>query len=203
MSVRSRIDLQTKRMAHLAPEGFFYALHIRFALPLLHHQTYPKGWIDTYTEQAYALRDPIIAWGFSERGTTRWSEIKQLDPLNILDQAKAYGMVYGLAVSIGEISSRTIASASRSDREFTAPEIAAFAALANDLHQNTQPPTKLTAAQAEALKCVADGERYAAAANKLNISESAFKARLASARSTLLARTTAEAIQRAKDYRLI
>ena len=203
MSVRSRIDMQTSRMAHLAPEGFFYALHIRFALPMLHHQTYPKGWIDTYTEEAYALRDPIIAWGFSETGTTRWSEIEQLDPLDILGKAKAYGMIYGLAVSIGPMQSRTIASASRPDREFTAPEITAFAALVNDLHNTTEPPTTLTAAQAEALKCVAEGDRYAAAAAKLNISESAFKARLASARSTLLARTNAEAIQRAKDYRLI
>jgi LuxR family transcriptional regulator len=165
---------------------------------MLHHQTYPKGWTDTYTEEAYALRDPIIAWGFSETGTTRWSEIEQLDPLNILGKAKAYGMNFGLAVSIGTMQSHTIASASRSDREFTA-----FAALANDLHQATEPPTTLTTAQAEALKYVAEGDRYAAAAAKLNISESAFKAWLASARSNLLARTTAEAIQRAKDYRLI
>jgi len=190
-------------MEHLAPSGFFYALHIRFAMPLLHHQTYPQGWIDTYTEEAYALRDPIIAWGFSETGTTRWSEIETLDPLNILGQARAYGMNFGLAVSIGPMQSRTIASAARNDREFTAPEMTAFAAIVNDLHHNTEPPTTLTAAQAEALKCVADGDRYAAAAAKLNISESAFKARLASARSSLLARTTAEAIQRAKDYRLI
>lgn len=203
MSVRSLIDRQTERMERLAPSGFFYALHIRFAMPLLNHQTYPQGWIDTYTEQAYALRDPIIAWGFSETGTTRWSEIETLDPLNILGQARAYGMIFGAAVSIGPMKSRTIASAARSDREFTAPEITAFAALVNDLHQNTEPPTKLTTAQAEALRSVADGDRYAAAAAKLNISESAFKARLASARSSLLARTTAEAIQRAKDYRLI
>lgn len=203
MSLRTRIDKQTKRLSHLAPLGFFYALHIRFALPLLHHQTYPKGWTDKYTEEAYALRDPIIAWGFSQNGTTRWGEIEQLDPLNILGQAEAYGMHYGLAVSIGPMQSRTIASAARSDREFTSPEIAAFAALINDLHENTEPPTMLSPAQAEALKLVAEGDRYSAAAAKLNISESAFKARLASARTSLLARTTAEAIQRARDYRLI
>jgi len=203
MSVRSWVELQTKRMGALAPGGFFYALHIRFALPLLHHQTYPQGWTDKYTEQAYALRDPVIAWGFSRTGTARWSEIDVLDPFDILGQAREFGMNYGLAVSIGPMKSRTIASASRSDREFTTPEIAAFAALVNDLHSHTEPPTTLTPAQAEALRCVAEGERYAAAAARLNISESAFKARLASARSSLLARTTAEAIQRAKDYRLI
>lgn len=203
MQMRRQIDQLTSRLARLSPGGFFYALHIRFALPMLHHQTYPKGWTDRYTQEAYALRDPIIAWGFSEIGTTRWSEIETLDPLDILCQAKEFGMHFGLAVSIGPMASRTIASASRPDREFTSPEITAFAALVNDLHSKTQPPTSLTPAQAEALKCVAAGDRYAAAANKLNISESAFKARLASARTNLLARTTAEAIQRAKDYRLI
>ena len=44
----------------MAPGGFFFALHIRFALPLLHYQTYPQGWTDRYTEEAYALRDPIL-----------------------------------------------------------------------------------------------------------------------------------------------
>ena len=45
--------------------------------------------------------------------------------------------------------------------------------------------------------------RIAAAAAHLRISESALKARLASARAALLAQTTTEAIQRARDYRLI
>ena len=55
----------------------------------------------------------------------------------------------------------------------------------------------------EALGTPHAGDRYAAAAAKIGISESALKARLASARTALLARTTTEAIQRARDYRLI
>lgn len=203
MSLRSGIDEYTSRIAALAPGGFFFALHIRFALPLLHHQTYPEGWTDRYTEEAYALRDPIIAWGFSRVGTVRWSEIDIPDPFNILGQAREFGMVYGLAVSCGTMKSRTIASASRSDREFTDEEIAEFAVQINLLHEITEPPTSLTDAQVEALRCVAEGDRYAAAAARLGISESAFKARLSAARSSLLARTTAEAIQRARDYRLL
>lgn len=203
MSLRSGIDEYTSRIAALAPGGFFFALHIRFALPLLHHQTYPEGWTDRYTEEAYALRDPIIAWGFSRVGTVRWSEIDIPDPFNILGQAHEFGMVYGLAVSCGAMKSRTIASACRSDREFTDEEIAEFAVQINLLHEITEPPTSLTDAQIEALRCVAEGDRYAAAAARLGISESAFKARLSAARSSLLARTTAEAIQRARDYRLL
>jgi len=71
------------------------------------------------------------------------------------------------------------------------------------MHDLAQPPEELTKAQVEALKCIADGDRYIAAAAKLGISESALKARLASARERLMARTTPEAIQRAKDYRLL
>jgi LuxR family transcriptional regulator len=65
------------------------------------------------------------------------------------------------------------------------------------------PPDSLTEAQIEALRLIAAGDRHAAAASKLGISESALKARLNSARLRLMARTTAEAIQRATDYRLI
>jgi LuxR family transcriptional regulator, quorum-sensing system regulator SdiA len=203
MSLRSGIELQLHRLSLMAPSGFFFALHIRFALPLLHHQTYPAEWIDRYTEEAFALRDPIIAWGFSATGSSRWSEIGIPDPFDILGQAKAFGMIYGFAVSCGPIKSRTIASASRSDREFSETEIESFASIIRNLHDLTEPPTSLSKAQIEALRCIADGDRHAAAAAKLKISESALKARLNSARQRLLARTTAEAIQRARDYRLI
>jgi LuxR family transcriptional regulator len=203
MSLRAGIDLRTKQLGQMAPSGFFYAMHIRFALPLMHHQTYPQGWTDLYTEEAYAFRDPIIAWGFSVDGSARWSEIDIPDPFEIIKQARAYGMNYGFAVACGEKKSRTIASASRPDREFTNVEISDFAKIIEKLHQMTEPPEKLTNAQIEALRCVANGDRHAAAAEKLNISQSAFKARLALARDNLLARTTAEALQRARDYRLL
>ncbi|MGR3633807.1 MAG: autoinducer binding domain-containing protein [Limimaricola soesokkakensis] len=203
MSLRAGIDIQTRKLDALAPGGFFFALHIRFALPLLSHQTYPAAWTERYTEEAYALRDPVIAWGFSTTGRCRWSEIEIPDPFDIFGQARSFGMVYGFAVSCGPMKSRTIASACRADREFTDDEIAEFEQLIIQLHDITEPPTALSKAQVEALRCVAEGDRYAAAAAKLGISESALKARLASARSTLLARTTTEAVQRARDYRLL
>ncbi len=203
MSLRSGIEQYSNRLGKMAPGGFFFALHIRFALPLLHLQTYPQGWTDRYTEEAYALRDPIIAWGFSTVGATRWSEITIPDPFDILGQAREFGMVYGIAVSCGPMKSRTIASASRADREFTDGETVEFASLIGQLHDITEPPTSLTDAQIEALRCIANGDRHAAAAARLGISESALKARLAAARTALLARTTTEAIQRARDYRLL
>ena len=156
MSLQSEIDLFTRKLAKLAPGGFFFALHIRFALPLVNIVTYPQAWTVRYTEEAYALRDPIIAWGFSTTGTARWSEIAIPDPFDILGQARAFGMVHGVAVSCGPMRSRTIASAARGDREFADAEIAAFARIIEDLHRVAEPPTALTHAQAEAIQRARD-----------------------------------------------
>lgn len=192
-----------KRLTDLAPVGVYVSLHIRFGMPLINQQTYPQGWLDRYQEEAYALRDPVIAWGFSQVGMRRWSEIEMLDPLDILGQARVFDMNFGFAVSCGPMQSRTIASAARAEREFSDSEMKEFSDLIHELHDLTEPPKSLTEAQIEALRCIAEGDRHAAAAARLNISESALKARLTSARTSLLARTTAEAIQRARDYRLL
>lgn len=203
MSNKIGLDLELHKLSLLAPAGYFLGLHIRFAAPLMSFQTYDSRWLDYYTEQGYALRDPTIAWGFSSEGACRWSEFGIPDTFKILEQAKEYGLNFGVTVSCGPISSRTIASFARSDREYTDSEMEEVSQIVRRLHDLTEPPESLTRAQIEALQCIADGDRHAAAAAKLNISESALKARLTAARQKLLARTTAEAIQRAKDYRLL
>ena len=71
------------------------------------------------------------------------------------------------------------------------------------LHIEAKPPSDLTKAQIEALQCLANGDRHAAAAEKLGITESAFKARVQSARIRLEARTASEAIRKAREYRLL
>jgi len=203
MSVKLGIDVELHRLSMLAAAGYFVGLHIRFTAPLFTYQTYDQTWIDHYTENGYVLRDPMTAWGFSTTGTIRWSDPSLPDPFGLFTEAKRYGLAYGATIACGPIRSRTIASCARADREYSDPEIAAIAVIVNRLHVMTEPPEELTKAQLEALKCIAGGDRFAAAAVKLGISESALKARITSVRIRLMARTTAEAIQRAKDYRLI
>jgi len=166
-------------------------------------QTFNRDWIEHYIKNAYALRDPLVAWGISRTGATRWSEIELPDPFMIMDEAASFGLKFGVCISCGPMSSRTVASVARADREFSDEEIAALANTVLHLHHETEPPDNLTRAEIEALMVVASGERYAAGAARIGISESALKARLSSARKKLFARTSAEAIQRAKDYRLI
>ena len=203
MSVKLGIDLELHRLSLMASAGYFVGLHIRFTAPLFTFQTYDQAWIDHYTDKGYVLRDPMVAWGFSTTGSIRWSDPTLPDPFGLFTEAAQYGLRYGATVSCGPIKSRTIASFARPDREFEDHEIAAFATIVERLHDMTEPPQELTRAQVEALRCIAGGDRFAAAAVKLGISESALKARITSARVRLMARTTAEAVQRAKDYRLI
>ncbi len=199
---RSICDQELRKLGQLAPAGYFVALHIRFTSPLMQFQTYDQAWTDHYTENGYVLRDPMTAWGFCKTGSTRWSNKKIPDPFGIFKEAARFGLRYGATISCGPIRSRTIVSVARGDRDFTDDEIIEAERIANRLHQITEPPNKLTKAQIAALKCIAEGDRHAAAAARLGISESALKARLTAARQNLMARTTAEAIQRARDYKL-
>jgi LuxR family transcriptional regulator len=203
MSGMASLDPILHSLSLLAPGGYFIGLHIRYASPLMQFSNYNQDWLDHYTEKAYALRDPTIAWGFSTEGASRWADIQIPDPFGLFEEAKSFGLVYGMTVSCGPVKSRTISSFARSDRDFHDEEIDKIAYLVRRLHELTEPPESLTSAQIDALRLIAAGDRHAAAAAKLNISESALKARLMSARQRLLARTTAEAIQRAKDYRLM
>lgn len=203
MSVRARIDVELKNLADFAVSGYFIGLHIRFTSPLFTFQTYDQRWIDHYTENGYVLRDPMTAWGFSRTGWIRWSDPALLDPFGLFKEAAEFGLNHGVTVACGPIKSRTIASFSRPDREFRDDEIDRIERKVVRLHDLSEPPEALTEAQIEALRMIAGGDRFAQAAEKLGISESALKARITTARNRLMARTTAEAIQRAKDNRLI
>lgn len=203
MSKSAGLDLVLHKLGLAAPTGYAIGLHIRFAAPLMTFQTYDPRWIERYTEQGYGLRDPLIGWGMSQTGTCRWSELGVPDTFGVMTEAREFGLVFGVAVACGPISSRSIAGISRADREFTQGEMDTLSGLVQRLHDVTEPPAHLTKAQQDALRLIANGDRHAAAAAKLGISESALKARLNSAKDRLMARTTAEAIQRAKEYRLL
>lgn len=197
------IDSGLSRLNTLAPKGYALGLHIRFASAHMMVQTYDRGWIDQYTRKGYMLCDPIVSWGFSTNGAERWSTLSMPDPHRILEQGTEFGLNYGVAISFGPVSSRSIGGFAREDREFTDVEISQIEDTVRLLHKASTPPTDLTNAQRHALRLVAKGFRYAEAAALLEISESALKARLKSARERLFARTTVEAIQRAQEYNLL
>ena len=197
------MELGLARLKRLAPMGYALGLHIRFASAHIMVQTYDPAWIERYTSRGYMLCDPLISWGFAVTGVSRWSALGFPDPHDIFGQAADFGLRFGVAVSHGPHTSRTIGGFAREDREFTDEEISKIEDTVKLLHKEATPPDSLTPSQRHALRLVASGHRYAEAAALLGISESALKARLKSARERLYARTTAEAIQRAQEYNLL
>ena len=202
-SEKLTIDLGLARLGRYAPAGYALGLHVRFASAHIMVQTYDPAWIERYTANGHMLSDPVVLWGFANTGACRWSELGMADPNNIMSQAAEFGLHYGVAVATGPLNSRSIGGFARSDREFTDKEIEQIVATVEHLHVESTPPEALTKAQKQALRMVATGHRHAEAAAILGISESALKARLKSARDRLFARTTAEAIQRAREYKLL
>lgn len=196
-------DRHLRRLAALAPKGYAIGLHIRFASASMMLQTYDPAWVDRYTSRGYMLCDPLVSWGFGTEGWTRWSELNHPDPHRVMDQAAEFGLRFGIAVSHGPTTSRSIAGFARGDREFTDAEAAEAERILHILHELSTPPDRLTNAQRMALRLIAQGCRYAEAASLLGISESALKVRLRSARVRLFVRTTAEAIQRAQENGLL
>lgn len=192
-----------EQLEDLAPMGYTVGLHIRFATPLVYKSSYPAAWVEVYNSHSYYLRDPLVFWGVGVEGTTRWSSIPLPDPFGVMKKAAAHGLKYGAVSSYGPITSRSIVGISRGDREFSDEEMDQLKELTIRLHIEAKPPSELTKAQIEALQCLANGDRHTAAAAKLGISESALKARLQSARIRLEARTTSEAIRKAREYRLL
>lgn len=200
---RESLDLGLSRLNKLAPAGYALGLHIRFASAHIMIQTYDPKWIEVYTSNGYMLCDPIVSWGFGPEGVIRWSNLNHPDPHGIMEKASEFGLVHGVAISVGEVSSRTIGGFARSDREFSDGEIEQIHETVKILHKESTPPESLTDAQRMALRLIAKGCRYAEAAAILGISESALKARLKGVRERLFVRTTAEAIQRAQEYKLL
>jgi len=147
--------------------------------------------------------DPLVVWGVSNQGCTRWSSLTVPDPNEVLKQARGFNLNYGIAVSCGLPTSRTIGGFAKADREFTDQEMQDVHEAVLHIHNETAPAANLTDTQVAALRLVASGKSTAQAAADLGISERALKSRLKTAGERLLTRTTAETIQLAIEYKLL
>lgn len=139
-------------LMELAPAGFAIALHVRFATPSYLFQTYPPAWIEEYGRAGLVMVDPTVAWGFSNVGRISWDELSALDSGRVLERARLHGLVYGLTVSLERGGSRSIASFSRQDRDFSPDEIAEIQATVDQLHDGTASAQSLSADAREMLK---------------------------------------------------
>ncbi len=199
-------SLDKDALGAVAPAGYYLALRVGFAFPLVEMNELPSDWIEHYTVQRLMLFDPVIQWAYTSTGAIRWSEIGRPDPRLIFEQAAQFGLRFGVAVSHVDAAGdpqRSFGSFCRADREFTDPEIADLAALVRRLHRDMAPPSNLTQAELEALRMVSQGLRLKQIAHDLGVSEGAIKQRLKNAKLKLGAQTGAQAAAKANDFGLL
>ncbi|EAR52228.1 transcriptional regulator, LuxR family protein [Oceanicola granulosus HTCC2516] len=193
-------------VAALAPAGSYLALRVGFAFPLEEVNRLPPEWVDHYTAKGLMLADPAMRWIYANTGAIRWSEIALDDPLQVLAQARSFGLRYGLAVSLHDdtpLGQRSFGLFARADREFDDSEVALLTLYLTRRHEERMPPSNLTAAELEALRMVKDGQRVKQIAHELGVSEGAVKQRLKNAKRKLNAATSAQAATMATEFGLI
>lgn len=132
-----RIGELVERLYHTGTAGFAVGLHLTFTTPRYMLQTYPAAWRSHYAREGLLLIDPTVHWGLANTGWTRWSALPVPPQRNILAEATAHGMPYGITVATLARGSRSIASLARADREFTGPEAEGVRGLVDELHDQT------------------------------------------------------------------
>lgn len=135
-----------------APTGYAAALHINFTTPDFLFQTYPADWLAIYSQKGFVMQDPTVLWGFENLGTVRWSDLTENDLAGVMKEATKFGMKYGLTVAVEQGGSRSIASLSRRDREFTDDELARATGMISNLHDLTAQARTLTSETREILR---------------------------------------------------
>jgi LuxR family transcriptional regulator len=104
-------------------------------------QTYPKIWLDYYSRNGLIMSDPMVAWGFENAGTARWSELD--DPAGVMQKAAEFGLAHGAVIVALSDNDRSICGFAKNAAEFTDAEIAEFAQNVAALHALTADLSRL------------------------------------------------------------
>ncbi|MCH2076966.1 MAG: autoinducer binding domain-containing protein [Rhodobacteraceae bacterium] len=135
--MNSNLASQLAILGETSPSGYAVGLHVRFTSPTYLFQTYPPAWNEYYSSQGLVMRDPAVAWGFSNDGVVRWSALADQDPGGVFEKAAEHGLAYGVGAAVLSEGSRTLAGFARSDREFTDEEMALLHEVVAAMHALT------------------------------------------------------------------
>jgi LuxR family transcriptional regulator len=198
LEIRFMLDriMDWPEFEEVAYAGFYVAIRVGFAFPVVERNNLPQDWVREYTASGLIVHDPAMSWAYKNCGVTRWSDIVCLDALGILELAKNHGLNFGAVASCvdpDDASQRSFGFFCRSDREFQPPELIWLLESLVALHQSHARPKNLTVAELETLSLVKNGLLMKEIANLLGVSESAIKQRLKSARTKLKAKTGSQA----------
>lgn len=200
------LKVTSEDLEKLAPAGYYIALRIGLAFPMEEINAFPSKWIDHYTKNRLMLHDPVMHWAYTNAGVLRWSELKDRDTRGVLNMSAAFGLKYGVSISVFDERlsvERSIASFTRSDREYTDLEINLLQVYVKRRHLELAPPSNLTLAELEALTMVKDGLHLKTIAHELGVTEGAIKQRLKKSKLKLGAATSTQAASLARQFKLI
>ncbi len=184
----------------LAPAGFYLAIRVGFAFPMVEQNRLPEAWVREYTISGLIVHDPAVIWAHKNCGTARWSTLGEGDNQGVLELAKVHGLMFGAVASCtdeGSAAQRSFGLFCRADREFSDGELGRLHDMLLQTHRNHVRPRSLTAAELETLGLVKNGLLMKEIAGVLGISESAIKQRLKNARLKLNVKTGSQAAARA------
>ncbi len=182
------------QLADLAPAGCYVALRVGFYAPESELNLFSNDWIDHYTLSGHALSDPLLLWCQRNEGFTRWSDIDNFGPADILRDYRSFGYRFGSVVSIPATPSmrkRSLGIFARADREPFEMEMHKIRKILYELH--SYEPKPVTKAQLDALRLYSQGFLQKQIAHELKISVSAVKARLRGGADRLEVKTPREA----------
>lgn len=152
MALQTEIQTSLAKLKTMAPAGYALGFHVRFTAPLFMFQTYDKVWLEHYSKSGFIMSDPVVHWGFTNRGVCDWENLRDDDPQGIMVSAAEHGLKHGISWSIGEGDSHSLGGLARSDRRFTADEIEEMMAIITNLHEITDNLQILSPETADALQ---------------------------------------------------
>ncbi|MBN2906950.1 MAG: autoinducer binding domain-containing protein [Rhodobacteraceae bacterium] len=180
----------------IAPAGCYVALRVGFSYPAEELNRLPDPWVEYYTVKGLVVHDPMLRWVYANSGIVTWDRLAQDDPRGVLRHARRHGLSYGAVASIATPDAqgrRSYGLFARADRAFARDELDELLSTLTGLHETDGLPRNLTRAETEALRLQANGMRLREISSALDISMSAVKARLASAKRKLGAQNASQA----------
>ncbi len=137
ISVVKQVTACLDRLSGFCDTGYLLAVHIRYTRPSLMFKTYPKDWLDHYSEHGFMMVDPVVGWAMTQEGTASWDDLAANDPAGVVAAARDFGLSHGVSFAIGPNTSRTIGSVTRSTA-FAADELDTMRAIITEIHDVTE-----------------------------------------------------------------
>ncbi|WP_171182012.1 autoinducer binding domain-containing protein [Ruegeria sp. HKCCD8929] len=207
LQISEKVELHFRPMKELlnSLDVKWYTLLVNYSVRGYEHfdSTYPEDWQIEYDSKNYHVGDPALMWSMFKEGYIRWSEIKIPDIRGVWRRARAFDLNFGASFSHRSAGKRTVIYLAKPDREFSDKELIMVADEMERFVRHVAPGDLLTEREVDVLKLYTEGLSFREVGAELNITESAAKERIASAKRKLECKSTAHLIRKVIEEQLL